>query len=378
MVKKPRIAMAMSGGVDSSAAAALLVDEGYEVIGFSMQLWDHRGAPAAAEGGRAFGSCCSLDDLYDARKVAAQLAIPFYVVNFEKEFRSTVVRPFIQGYLQGETPSPCVLCNTHLKFDSLLRFSQRIQAQFVATGHYARVERDADTGRFLLLKGSDPQKDQSYFLFELSQEQLARTMLPLGNLSKQEVRRLALRCGLAVAEKPESQEICFVGNGSYAAFIDRHRDEVLPEASGNTDADASGEIVTREGRVLGRHRGIHHYTVGQRRGMGIASAEPLYVVAIEPSAKRVVVGHAEDLKSSLLIARNLNWISIDALVRTERVMAKIRSRATEAWAAIHPMPDGRVRVEFDEPQRAIAPGQAIVFYQQDRVLGGGWIDRAKP
>lgn len=362
--------MAMSGGVDSSAAAALLVEQGYELVGFSMQLWNHR------ESQPAFGSCCSLDDLHDARKVAAHLSIPFYVVNFETEFLATVVRPFVQSYLDGETPSPCVLCNTHLKFDRLMQFAQRIQAEFVATGHYAQVERDAGSGFHLLRKGADAEKDQSYFLFELSQQQLARTLLPLGRRSKREVRELALSRGLPVAEKPESQEICFVGSGSYAEFIDRHREELLPDSSTATGEKTAGDIVSRNGTVLGRHRGIHHYTVGQRRGLGIAAAEPLYVVAIDRPGRRVIVGGEEDLKSLSLTARNLNWIGCDPPDGPVRVTAKIRSRAAEAPATVTPMTSSRVRVEFDEPQRAVAPGQAVVFYRQDRVLGGGWIDRS--
>jgi tRNA-specific 2-thiouridylase len=371
-VEKARIAMAMSGGVDSSVAAALLLEQRYEVIGFSMQLWNHRGS------GEAFGSCCSLEDIHDARKVAAHLAIPFYVVNFEQEFLATVVRPFIQSYLEGETPSPCVLCNTHLKFDRLLQFASQVEADSVATGHYARVEQDADSGCLILRKGIDCQKDQSYFLFELSQRQLARTLLPLGNRSKQEVRELALHYGLPVAEKPESQEICFVGSGNYADFIDQHLAEFLPDSSRDRPVESGGEILSRDGAVLGRHRGIHHFTVGQRRGLGIAAAEPLYVVAIDPAERQVIVGFDEDLKSRTLIARNLNWISSLSPAGPLRATAKIRSRASEAWATVTPMRDGRALVEFDEPQRAVAPGQAVVFYQSDLVLGGGWIDQNKP
>lgn len=371
----------MSGGVDSSAAAALLVEQGFEVVGFSMQLWNHR--DNATDTGSAadrekFGSCCSLDDLYDARRVAGHLSIPYYVVNFEKEFLATVVQPFVAAYLKGETPSPCVLCNTHLKFDRLMKFAQQVDADYVATGHYARVQYDPESKRYLLLKGTDPNKDQSYFLFELKQEQLARTMLPLGDMTKEKVRDLARRGGLSTAEKAESQEICFVGGARYADFIDQHRNELAHHPKQDRNGDHAGHIVTEDGKVLGTHRGIHHYTVGQRRGLGIAAPEPLYVIGIDAGRDQILVGPEERLHSSRLIARNPNWIAIDTLNKPIRVTAKIRSRAAEAAATLLPLADGRVRVEFDEPLRAITPGQAVVFYQQDRVLGGGWIDRDNP
>jgi tRNA-specific 2-thiouridylase len=367
-----KIAIAMSGGVDSSVAAALLKESGYDLVGFSMQLWDQkRGAPD----GDSFrsGRCCSLDDLYDAREVAARLGIPYYVVNFQKEFELMVVRTFVEDYIHGLTPSPCVLCNSQMKFDQLLRMAEEIRAQKVATGHYSRISVDEKSGRFLLGQARDKNKDQSYFLFELTQAQLARAVFPLGELEKEQVREIARRHGLPVAEKPESQEICFVPDGDYAAFVERHYVEIL--GPGAVKPSAGGAIVDTEGRLVGVHPGIHHFTIGQRRGLGIAHTAPLYVLEIHPENNTVVVGERSKLGKIRCRVVRPNWISIARLMEPLRVHAKIRSRHREAPAAISPNEDGSVEVTFDSPQLAISPGQACVFYDGETVVGGGWISR---
>jgi tRNA-specific 2-thiouridylase len=366
-----RVAVAMSGGVDSSAAAAILKTEGYDLVGFSMQLWDQK----RSTGQDLPSRCCSIDDLYDARSVASTLGFPYYVVNFEAEFKRKVVRNFVESYRQGLTPSPCVLCNSHMKFEHLVRMAEEVQASFIATGHYARVARDPENGRYLLLRGRDRAKDQSYFLFELTQDQLARAMFPLGELEKAEVRRIARQHGLEVAEKPESQEICFVPDGDYGSFVERHYAEVMEKATDEA-AFPSGEIVDREGRVLGTHQGIHRFTVGQRRGLGIAHSQPLYVIEIVPDKGRVVVGERPELTRKACIVHRPNWIAIAALTESIRVSARIRSRHKEAAAVVSPLDSGSVLVEFETPQPAIAPGQACVFYNGDKVVGGGWISRA--
>ncbi|MGB8508049.1 MAG: tRNA 2-thiouridine(34) synthase MnmA, partial [Pyrinomonadaceae bacterium] len=357
-----KIAVAMSGGVDSSAAAAILREAGHELVGFSMQLWNQRrGLSVDADGEALPSRCCSLDDVYDARRVAEELGFPFYVLNLENDFERDVVRPFVASYLEGETPIPCVACNSRLKFASLDRLARSLGCDKVATGHYARVEFDEETARYRLLRGEDLRKDQSYFLWELTQEQLAHSMFPLGEMSKPEVREVARRYGLAVAEKEESQEICFVPDGDYAGFIDRYL-EVEGEAG---RAPRHGEIVSTGGEVLGEHTGIHHYTIGQRRGLGIARALPLYVVNIEADSNRVVVGDAAELLSTEFIAAGVNWIAFDAPDAKVRADVRIRYRHEAAPATIEPDGAGRVRVRFDEPQRAITPGQATVFYRGD-------------
>jgi tRNA-uridine 2-sulfurtransferase len=363
------IAVAMSGGVDSSTVAAMLRAEGHNVVGLTMQLWNQRRL-AGREGmpEQVQGRCCSIDDVYDARRVAEELGIPYYVVNHEERFERDVVRPFIDEYLSGRTPIPCSLCNNHLKFDQLLLTARQIGADQLATGHYARCEYSPERNRWLLRRAADPAKDQTYFLFGLTQEQLSRTLFPLGEMRKPEVRELARQHGLALAEKPDSQEICFVPGGDYKRFIDAYLAE-----QGESLPDTSGELVTAEGRVVGHHEGVHNFTVGQRKGLGVATGSPLYVININGAQGKVTVGGNDDLFSRTLIARDVNWIAIDELREPLQVRAKIRHRHELAPAVLEPAPNGEVRVTFDDPQRAITPGQAVVFYDGDLVVGGGWI-----
>lgn len=362
----------MSGGVDSSAAAAILKEQGHELVGFTMQLWDQRRGINVDENGDPLPSrCCSLDDVYDARRVAEELGFPFYVLNLERDFERDVVQPFVTSYLSGETPIPCVGCNSRLKFASLDRLAVSLGCEKVATGHYARVEFDEGSQRYKLYRGLNQQKDQSYFLWELTQEQLSRAMFPLGEMSKPEARDAARNHGLAVAEKKESQEICFVPDGDYAGFIDRYL-----EAEDATDRlPGSGEIVDARGHVLGQHGGIQRYTIGQRRGIGISDERPLYVISLEPEKNRVVVGSQDELLGTEFTALGVNWISCEEPSEPVRAEVRVRYRHIAEPATITPLPNGRVRVEFDEPQRAITPGQATVFYRSDEVVGGGWITR---
>jgi tRNA-specific 2-thiouridylase len=351
-----RIVVAMSGGVDSSVAAALLAREGHEVIGLSMQLYDQRGGEVR------FGSCCTIDDLHDARRVAARLGIPHYIVNFERQFGEQVVSNFVREYSAGRTPIPCVHCNGDLKFATLAERAAGLGADFVATGHYARVERGAD-GRFLLRRGLDPAKDQSYFLFTLDQAQLAHAMFPVGALEKTDVRAQARELGLPISEKPDSHEICFVPDGDYAAFVERR-----------TAVAGAGPIRDVAGTVVGRHDGVHRFTVGQRKGLGLSSPIPLYVVNIDAAANSVTVGPREALQRTSLTASGVNWIAGTPPPAGTRVCAQIRYKHREAPAAITPFDRARVDVVFDGPQNAVAPGQAVVFYDGESVLGGGWID----
>jgi len=360
----------MSGGVDSSAAAAILKEQGHELVGFTMQLWNQRRGINTDENGDPLPSrCCSLDDVYDARRVAEELGFPFYVLNLERDFERDVVQPFVSSYLSGETPIPCVACNSRLKFASLDRLAVSLGCQRVATGHYARVEFDPSTKRHKLLRGRNQQKDQSYFLWELTQSQLSRAMFPLGEMSKPEAREAARSHGLAVAEKKESQEICFVPDGDYAGFIDRYL-----ESEGETNRlPGAGEIVDSTGRVIGQHGGIQRYTIGQRRGIGIADERPLYVISLDAEKNRVLVGADEELLKTEFVAAGVNWIALENPAEAVRADVRVRYRHNAAPATITPLENNRVRVLFDEPQRAITPGQATVFYRGDEVLGGGWI-----
>ena len=366
------IAVAMSGGVDSSTAAAMLRAEGYELVGLTLQLWNQRRL-AGKEGmpEQVTGRCCSLDDVYDARHVAEALGIPYYVVNEQERFEQDVVRPFVREYLNGRTPIPCSLCNNHLKFDQLLVRARQIGADRIATGHYARNEYDPARDRWILSRPVDQAKDQTYFLFGLTQEQLSRTLFPLGGYRKAEVRDIAAQHGLAIAVKPDSQEICFIPGGDYKRFIAAYLEE-----QGEEIPDTAGELVSTSGATIGRHSGIHNFTVGQRKGLGVASPDPLYVIQIDHASHRVTVGSDAEATTRTLRARELNWISIPGLEGEMRVRAKIRHRHEPAWATIRSIGSDEVEAVFDEPQRAVTPGQAAVFYDGDEVVGGGWIKAA--
>jgi tRNA-specific 2-thiouridylase len=363
-----RIVVAMSGGVDSSVAAALLAEQGHDVIGLSMQLYDQ------TEGQATFGSCCSIDDLHDARRVAAAIDIPHYILNFERQFDERVVSNFVREYEAGRTPLPCARCNSDLKFATLADRAHGFGADAVATGHYARVERNDATGRVRLLRGVDASKDQSYFLFSLTQDQLARAVFPVGDRPKDAVREYARRRRLPVAEKPDSQEICFIPDHDYRSFVEK-----------STPA-RQGVFVDEQGHVLGTHDGIHRFTVGQRKGLGLAAqraphrrgrapddAAPLYVLSLRPADQQIVVGPRSSLERTTLTASGVNWIAGEP-VQQRRAHVQIRHRHQAATASVRSLGDARAEVVFDAPQIAITPGQAAVFYDGDAVLGGGWID----
>ncbi len=355
-----KIVVAMSGGVDSSVAAALLADQGHEVIGLSMQLYDQ------SDPHTTFGSCCSLDDLHDARRVAGAIGIPHYILNLERQFDEHVISNFVREYAAGRTPIPCAHCNSDLKFAELAARAEGFGAEAVATGHYARVEHDAARGRYLLKRGRDRAKDQAYFLFSLTQAQLARAVFPVGDVSKDVVRDYARRFNLPVADKPDSQEICFVPDDDYAAFVSRRAPGV----------EQAGAIVDEAGRRVGTHQGVHRFTVGQRKGLGLSASpdgRPRYVIALRPADQQVVVGPRAALERTTLQASGVNWIA-DRPCGPLRVTAQIRHRHEPAPAIVRAAGDGHADVVFDVPQVAITPGQAVVFYDGEVVVGGGWID----
>ncbi len=358
-----KVAVAMSGGVDSSVAAAILKEEGYQVIGVTMQIW-----PSVKQAGGAdrFGGCCGISAVEDAKKVAYKLGILHYVMNFRDIFTQQVIADFCREYSLGRTPNPCIRCNQYIKFDALLERAKEMGADFVVTGHYARIGRDESKGRYLLKKGVDRRKDQSYVLYPLTQEQLRHTLLPIGNFTKTRVREIAGELGLPVATKLESQEICFIPDNDYPKFVKGH----IPEAA------KPGPILDKKGTILGEHRGILFYTVGQRKRLGISAKEPLYVTAIDRERNAILVGSKQEIYSSEFIASRLNWIAIDKLRQPLPIRAKIRYLHQEAEAVVTPLGEDQVQVKFYEPQSAVTPGQAVVFYDGDTVVGGGVIEQA--
>lgn len=357
--RKERVVIGMSGGVDSSSAAALLQEQGYEVVGITLKLWPQDCIS------RAEDKCCGPQAVMDARNVSHRLGIPFYLVDEAADFQKEVIEYFAAEYRAGRTPNPCAMCNEKVKFGALIRRARRLGAEKIATGHYARIERSANGGRMLLRRGKDASKDQSYFLFSLKQEQLARTLMPLGGLAKSESREVARRSDLRTADKEESMEICFVPDNDYKAFLTKAK---MVKAR-------KGEIVDLAGNVLGHHEGIEFYTIGQRRGLGVSSPEPLYVLRLDPASNRVVVGAASELEQRDFVIERCNWIPFEKPSKRIRALAQIRYNHRGVSAVVVPNANGRATVRLERPQRAITPGQACVFYQDDLVLGGGWIAR---
>jgi tRNA-specific 2-thiouridylase len=362
------IAIAMSGGVDSSTVAAVLQEQGHPIVGLTMQLWNQRRLPELQGDGPKQHRCCSLDDVYDAKRVAQHLNFPHYIVNFEDQFEQRVVRPFVDQYLSGRTPIACTNCNTDVKFEPLLRMARQIGAERLATGHYARIRKNDETGRWELLRARDDSKDQSYFLWGLSQEQLSRSDFPLGELTKEEVRALARRTNLPVAEKPESMELCFVPTGNYVQFIQAYSRE-----AGISLSSTEGEIVNEDGAVIGHHNGVHNFTIGQRKGLGFAAGKPLYVLSLDTEKNRVIVGDDDSLRTTTCEVTGVNWVSCENPREPLRAKVKIRHKHDAADAIIEPRDADTASITFDAPQRAVTPGQAAVFYDGDRVLGGAWI-----
>jgi len=359
-VSSKKVMVGMSGGVDSSVAAALLLEKGYDVIGVTMHMWDD---PTLEEEDVREDACCSLSAVDDARRVADKLKIPHYVLNFKDIFKKTIVDYFIEEYLKGRTPNPCIACNKFIKFGIFIEKALSMNVDYVATGHYARIEYDDSRNRYLLKKAVTKTKDQSYVLYNITKENISRVLFPIGDYDKDEVRNLARKYELPVATKPDSQEICFIQDNDYARFIKRISQATIKP----------GYFVDTKGNILGKHEGIINYTVGQRKGLGISFGKPMYVVRIDSKSNQVVLGDVDDLFSRELIAEDVNYLSIDALEEPLKVNAKIRYSAKESPATIYPMEDGKVKVIFEQPQRAITPGQSIVFYDGDIVVGGGII-----
>ena len=362
--KPTKVVVAMSGGVDSAVSAALLKEQGHDVVGMTMQVQPSVSLEPESE---RFGGCCSITDIEDARRVADKLDIPHYVLNFRDIFNEKVINNFIDEYSQGRTPNPCIKCNQLIKFEALFKKALSLEADFIATGHYARIRKDEDSGRYLLLRGKDKHKDQSYVLYMMTQEQLSRALFPLGDLTKEKSRAIAKKIGLRVADKPESQEICFIPDDDYRRFLK----EKIPESMKN------GLIKDHEGKVIGEHEGILNYTIGQRKGLGISAKEPLFVLEIDAGENSIVVGPVEMLAQDELIADELNLIAFERLEKKTSVDAKIRYNMKEVPAYLEPQSKEKVKVSFKSPQNAITPGQAVVFYDGEVVIGGATIEKAR-